>query len=215
MPIPDSIKFVTSGQMPGGEEWTTSFYLGGQDGPFAGLDLQNLTDAVMEAWRDQLEVVNWLSAQQTLNRVTGYVYGGGVLVEQAISSGAQITGIGNSVLPNQVSTVVTLLTATPGRQTRGRMYLPTLKQTVGDQGRNSAAQVLTILNMMGAFFEQVGTAVPLGLRPALAPVVISQVGQGRRSVITAIRVGDVPDTQRRRREGLVENYTQRTIDIPG
>lgn len=215
MPIPDSIKFVTAGRMPGGEEWTTSFWLGGQDGPFTGLDLALLTDAVMEAWRDQLENLNWLSSQQTLNNVTGYVYQDGVLVEQAISTGPQIVGIGNSLLPNQVSIVVTLLTATPSRQTRGRMYLPALKQTVGDQGRNSGAQVLSILNMMGAFLEQVGTAVPLGLRAALRPVVVSQVGAGRVSEITAIRVGDVPDTQRRRREGLVENYTVRQIDVPG
>lgn len=215
MAIPDGIKFVTSGQMPGGEVWSTTFWLGVQDGPYAGLDLQGLTDDVMEAWRDQLANANWLSAQQTLVGVTGYVYDGGVLVEQAVSAGAPIQGIGNSLLPNQVATVVTLLTATPGRQTRGRMYLPTLKQTVGDQGRNSQAQVLTILNMMGAFFEQVGTSVPLGLRAALAPAVFSQVGAGRRTAITSIRVGDVPDTQRRRRDGLVENYTVRAITIPG
>lgn len=215
MAIPDSIKLVTAGEMPGGEEWTTSLWLGTQDGPYAGLDLQGLVDDVLEAWRDQLANANWLSNSQSLNTVTGYVYQDGTLVEQAVSAGEAIEGIGNSLLPNQISTVVTLLTATPGRQTRGRMYLPTLKQTTGDQGRNSEAQVLTILNMMGAWLEQVGTSLPLGLRAALAPAVVSQIGAGRRTAITALRVGDVPDTQRRRRQGLVERYTTRSIDIPG
>lgn len=212
---PDSIKMVTAGTLPGGEEWTTSFSLGLADGPYAGLDLAGLCNATMEAWSDFQAVYGWMSGGVSIDQVRGYVYGGGELVEQRISNLPSFDGTASTTLPNQCAVVLSLLTDRPGRRYRGRMYLPVLTATPDSNGRLLPAVTQGLANAATAFFEQVNASLPLALRPTLRLSVVSEVGEGARTEVLAVRVGNVIDTQRRRREGLAETYAESGIDYAG
>lgn len=111
-------------------------------------------------------------------------------------------GAGTS-LPYEVSMCVTLLTDTRGARGRGRFYLPPLgTAAMGAKGRYSSMIPGMIAQDIDAFFEAMRTA-----HPALRPVVVSQAA-GQLHQITSISVGDVPDSQRRRRNAQSETRAQ-------
>nr|CRY96451.1 hypothetical protein [uncultured prokaryote] len=126
-------------------------------------------------------------------------YGDGQAVEHLFSNRT----IGqNASMPAQIAVVISLRTARPrGRASNGRMYVPALPSLVANTGKFSAADATDIAvagsTMIGAIGEALDTEC----------VVASAVGTGLLETITGVRVGRVPDTQRRRREGLVEEYS--------
>lgn len=124
------------------------------------------------------------------------------------STTRSITGVGTAStngLPPQCSVVVSFLTAGAGSRNRGRMYLPpTSAGTLTTTGRLASAAQGAIADAVEALFD--------GLIASGQTVTVrSEVGGGASSVVSTIRVGDVIDTQRRRRGSLGENYVARTI----
>lgn len=113
---------------------------------------------------------------------------------------------GTSSLPNQISPVCSIQTATAGSRARGRMFLPPVAVgAIGATGRLQLASVTALADNLETYFDAMtGAGHDL--------VVISAVG----GVYTAypainIRVGDVLDTQRNRRNQLAEVYQARTV----
>lgn len=103
------------------------------------------------------------------------------------------------MLPPQCSAGVTWLTASDTKSGRGRNYLPPMDAATLAAGRISGAAV-TILS-----------AAVTGMMHSLTfadstPIVFSTKSHTV-TPITGIRVGDVFDTQRRRRDKLVPAYT--------
>lgn len=106
-------------------------------------------------------------------------------------------------LPFQVTPVVSLRTAVANRSGRGRFYAPSPavdtqaggRMTAGSQGNlaDSAAAMLTSLDGAG-----------------LQPVLFSRTTFNT-TPITSLDVGDVLDTQRRRRNQLIETRTSRPV----
>lgn len=91
-----------------------------------------------------------------------------------------------------------------GRRRRGRMYLPTPAQgSVTNSGRITTSFQQQILDNMVAFFNQVHGA--LANLEVVTPVICSGMDAATYP-ITYLRVGDVVDTQRRRRNRLTETY---------
>lgn len=117
-----------------------------------------------------------------------------------------LTGSSSSVLPPQVAWVVTLRTAHAGAAHRGRMYFPgPLTTPLTGTGRvNSTAQgqLLTAVSAAFAAAEVVTT------NPFL--VVYSRLGRSIDPVLS-IDIGDVLDTERRRRDKLLENRVSSII----
>lgn len=122
-------------------------------------------------------------------------------------------GAATSMLPLQISVVNSLRTTQVGRRGRGRMFQPgatvsflqaTANPTGGGTERgviaSAAAVLMDDLTWMDA---GPGTA-------QTAPIVTGSpwVDYAR---VTQVRVGSVPDTQRRRRNALPEVYT--TVDV--
>lgn len=115
----------------------------------------------------------------------------------------------------QLSTCVSLLTAvTRGRASRGRFYVPTGAMGV-DSGTGrmtqSDAQTMTLAaqTFVNALNNQPGIDVN---NPRV--VVASALGApGPVRDVTAVAVGDVLDTQRRRRNDLPEVYTTAGVTI--
>nr|CRY95829.1 hypothetical protein [uncultured prokaryote] len=114
-----------------------------------------------------------------------------------VAEGSALAGVSASqMLPFQCAVSVSFTTQSATRAGRGRLYLPPLVASTLDDGRiSSAAQAIIV----SAFNDGWGALATAGLSPQI---------YGRTShtltPVTGGNVGDVIDTQRRRRNKLIE-----------
>lgn len=106
-------------------------------------------------------------------------------------------------LPFQVAPVVSFRTALKSRSGRGRIYSPSMAVTQIANGRMIPAAQTALAD--GA--QDMLQALVAG---GLAPVIYHRT-TGTTTNITSIDVGDVFDTQRRRRNKLIEARTSRPL----
>jgi hypothetical protein len=117
-------------------------------------------------------------------------------------------GSSSPQLPGECSIVVSLMTPLPGGRGRGRMYLyPFTVQAVAPSGRVLTTVQDALADGMQETIDIVN-ADPVGVSVGVA----SSVG-GFVTAVTRIRVGNVWDSQRRRRDQQVEAYVLRDITI--
>lgn len=117
-----------------------------------------------------------------------------------------------NLLPLQNSVVVSHRTAQIGRPGRGRMFRPALTAIATDgTGQLVSATINSVRDRQQAMLEAVKfSGVGVG-----APQIRSCVtGSGfvNYATINAVRVGSVPDTQRRRRRALPETYVIKAVN---
>jgi hypothetical protein len=111
-----------------------------------------------------------------------------------------LTGVADAeMLPFQCATVISLLTASATRHGRGRFYLPPLAASFLLNGKLNSTAMTTLDTAWTAFFDSLNT-------DGVNPVVRNRTGHVS-TPVTSARVGDVIDTQRRRRNKLTETYT--------
>lgn len=105
-------------------------------------------------------------------------------------------------LPPQCAPCLSLTTATAGSRARGRMFLPPPDATaLTVAGRLSSGFRTAWVAALDTFFSSM-------VGGGHSPVVISAVGGVYTTYpVTTIRMGDVIDTQRRRRNSIAEVYT--------
>lgn len=116
-------------------------------------------------------------------------------------------GVAANGLPGQISQVVSLRTNLPrGRAHAGRIYLPSTGQSVGTDGRWTAVFSTGVANAVKTLINGISGISGMG-----SPVVMSDLGAGAVEIVTGLRVGRVPDTVRRRRRQLVEDYQSVTL----
>lgn len=121
------------------------------------------------------------------------------------------SGSGPQGMPPENTIVATTQAYAPGafvpfrgRRQRGRMYLPTLTTNLlASTGRVTSAGALSLMNGVIGLLN--GIQSEDGSDVVVQPRVLSLVDDEAR-VITYVRVGDVVDTQRRRRNKLDEVY---------
>lgn len=118
------------------------------------------------------------------------------------STGGPVAGSGSLTMPPQCSVVASLLTGIAGRRTRGRIYWPRVTGSLDAGFKISGTPVPALLAPAFADFLE-DTALASGLE-GLQPVVVSKVGAGALTTVSSVSVGDIIDTQRRRRDKLVE-----------
>lgn len=115
--------------------------------------------------------------------------------------GTPVVGSATTSLPTQCAVVVSLRSPTAGARGRGRMYLP-----------NPAASAL---QSNGRLTTTVRDALAVNMRSAMniwngladtEPVGVASAAGGFVTTVNKIQVGDVVDTQRRRRDALPESY---------
>jgi hypothetical protein len=109
-------------------------------------------------------------------------------------------------LPAQCSPCVSLTTAIAGSRARGRMFLPPPDTSVlTGSGRLSAQFRTDVITCLDTFYASMAAN-------AATPVVVSAVGGVWTTyTVNTIRLGDVVDTQRRRRNSIAEVYTTAAI----
>lgn len=111
-----------------------------------------------------------------------------------------VSGAVGAKPPGQLTLAVSLRTAIPrGRGNRGRFYPPGPTWPIGDDGRIGAPQAQESAGAAKAMIEGVQAACG-------APVVVASALASTLRPVTAVEVGRVVDTQRRRRSSFKEDH---------
>jgi hypothetical protein len=194
-------RMVASGTSPG-EQW--SFTLHAEGSLSTGDAATAFGDALTACWAAGMDDVTTADIDLTLASVAALdpaTDGQLTRVEVVLA----LTGVdAGEMLPFQCATVISLLTASATRHGRGRFYLPPLAVSTLDTGKLSASAITSLDTAWTAFFDSLNT-------DGVSPVVRNRTGHIS-TPVTSARVGDVIDTQRRRRNKLVETYT--AIAVP-
>jgi len=221
-------KVTISGTCFGGAEiWSTGFFVGLEDGD-AGEVTAPQCNAIADHWEVFFEHAQsevswaWLTTEVKMAKIDTL----GETVEDeveyytypaAIAGGKQSNG-----LPPQVSIVATLQSSNVrGLASKGRMFLPGLAPNIGQFGKIDAAQLGVIATNINNFLSAVNDdfAIPGQIILASFGSVTAKDasgkptgwGPGENKFVEHVRLGDVFDTQRRRRNALNETYINRDV----
>lgn len=198
----------------GAEEWSTGFFVGSETAG-ASNPTQAFADAIKTAWQTFVTTASTgMSNTVTSNQVKVSQLGtdGKTILEDTIFSNwaTPINGTNSTTLfPPQISLAATLASSLPrGLGAKGRMYLPGIMHPLISGGVISTANQTSVGTNLKTFLDAVNTAAPVGSRVILASEGHKKTGTGQlNKVVTSVRVGNVYDTQRRRRNGIRETYT--------
>lgn len=205
------------GTLPGGEVWSVNPVYD-PTAEFGSTVNQTQLDAAAQAIANRsvpasLRALMSASAQRTGARVEVRDDADDSLIGISIAGSATpLAGTGTLALPYQSASVLSIRTNTPGGSGRGRIYWPALGATLGGVGRLSTPIPSAALADFKAYL--------LGIRTDLAtafPTIGFDLAVRSKTTHTTphavrIQLGDVIDTQRRRRDAQVENYL--TLDFP-
>lgn len=222
MAYPHKVAKVTlSGTMFGGQEiWSTGFFMG-----FEGQDAPAITDTgvsdISNAWetffkKTDSEISN--KYQYTMCKVQMLATDGKAVPDTAryYSPVAAVNGGSPSqAMPPQIALVATLANSLPrGLATKGRMFLPGVNALVDATGHINSLTCGAIATNLQSFFGTIMNDADTPGRAVLASTGNSlQLRPGEIRHVTQVRVGNVYDTQRRRRNALMEAYTTRPVPI--
>lgn len=118
-----------------------------------------------------------------------------------------VNGTAQGGHPPQCSVAVTTLTAVRrGRASKGRFYLPTTARDVNVSGTLNTSDALNMATTVAAWVDAITDEM------AAPAAVFSNIGVGVVRNIVAVGVGEVVDTQRRRRRQLVENRQEAPVN---
>jgi hypothetical protein len=116
-----------------------------------------------------------------------------------------LAGSGTSAHPFQTATVTSLRTAQVGQSGRGRLYWPATGCGIANATlRLSAPTPTALLTAVSTYLGAIQTAVRVTFAGANLAVWSRKMNLANN--VTSLQQGDVLDTQRRRRDTLVENY---------
>lgn len=104
----------------------------------------------------------------------------------------------------QTSCRISMDNGTRSRRARGGFYMPRPAATIAPDGRFAVANQTLWADGAKGLVDSLNAALD-------GVVVIASNADAANRTVTRVRVGRVPDTQRRRRNALLEEYTERVI----
>jgi hypothetical protein len=232
-PTVPHILLTASGLMPGGDTWScglrswrTTTPLGDAGGPALAL-------AVANRWMDfrntRFDLFGSVAGSEATigGVVIRELNGEGITTRQyeAAPTTAKTGGTGGQAMPNQAAVVVSLVSSRAGRTGKGRFYVPAVGLPIGTllADRMIAGQVSAIVTSVKTLLDGINTdlganpggGVKLAIQSATAAAIVfdadGSLAEYDGSVITGFRVGNVIDTQRRRRSSVAETYTTASL----
>lgn len=210
-------RVILSGTLPQSEVWSVSMNFSRVGDQTSGY-IDDYDD--MLAWAAQIETAYGLavnsgairsiqSSNVVMNKVRIEARNAGVLVQAAerLLSPA-VAGTGTQTCPNQTALVVSNLTGRPGRSFRGRTYWPALAPSLVSNTSGISTGVASNIatnqaNLLVAIANAAG-------EDNFFPVIYSTVNDAVTRV-TSVQVGITLDTQRRRRDAIVETRVTATL----
>lgn len=211
----DIVRVSLEGSCYGGAEiWQTGFWLGN---PTQNCELptaakaQGIAEAFSQFFTNSSSGVSNRYQFNTV-RMSVHALTGGIQRDDTVIYDLPVpaigTAIGSTNMPPQIATVATLTTNLPrGRASKGRMFLPVNGFGVGTTGTITNSQQTAVATNLAAFLgavdvnwsgeDDVVNVSPVKLLPPYA---------GRIEIVMGVRVGNVYDTQRRRRNDIGETY---------
>ena len=201
----------------GQEEWNTGFYIGNESGGDMGAaptlaEAQACATAFQTFFTTAANAFNgnyrFLAAKISSVNTLGMVDGA---TTQFYNLPTPAQGAGSGVsFPPQISVVATLATVrTRGHGSKGRMYLPGISAGPDSTGHIASATVTSLTNTLKTCLDSINAHadVPGEIVLNSAQVTTPVARDAIMLPITNIRIGNVYDTQRRRRNALAESYT--------
>lgn len=211
-------RVIVQGTFPGGEVWSTSAAFSYFASAFSGFN-QSQCESIVTRLLTNIPTATWPASLKTLLAAQGAITGWRVETRQeneAISAVAEnaysspVAGTGSASKTLQDAVVVSLRTATPGARGRGRMYWPALGASLDGQFRlttPSAANVAdgakTLLKLIG---DQLNAELAANSIVATVELAVRSQTLHECNPVVRLQVGNVLDTQRRRRDSLTEAY---------
>lgn len=218
-------KVTISGTCFGGlEQWSTGFYLGAEDADAADPGVGTAA-AIAPLWQTYFTGVKSKTSTKyatTQIKVSQLETDGDVDLDMIniYDYPAAIFGTNpGGSLPPQISLAATLTSQYQrGLASKGRMYLPGVNTGVGDTtAKIGDAERNDIKDGLKTFFDAVNASGSIDGYVILAskghkvmeapPSELWHYLEGRLARVTNVKVGNVYDTQRRRRNELVETYS--------
>lgn len=204
----------------GGEIWQTGFMVGSatQD---ASVPTQAWADVVRNAWTTfHSQTGNFINYNYVFTGVKAVRlakdgrYDGTDPVESFPTTGVA-GGYTGQVIPPQNALVATLIGGSgKGLGGKGRMYLPGIACPIDTTGHILQTTCQGIATNLAAFFNTIDANVDApGHVINVSRGHKAQLGAGNRNVkVNGVRVGNVYDTQRRRRNALKETYSAAVVN---
>lgn len=209
----DLLRVSIKGDQPTGEVWSVNpvFSIGGDFGaPVSAAQAMTIATAI-----DAITIASGVLAMfPSSTRIVGCRVEArkldGTLESLAEHArGAPVGGSASSAGPLQTALVSSLRTTHPGPSGRGRLYWPAMGVPVGlSTYRPTPANMSTYSLGVKTYLSAIQAAVDVTL-DGVALAVWSRKDL-ELYVVNSIQVGDILDTQRRRRDATIENYTVQT-----
>lgn len=192
---------------PGGGGFAPDDWLNDQVAP--ALDTWLATSGVSDGIRMTWAKVFTIGDNGRALPPTGFLSGSPCLLEW--TSGYPTGDDGANLLPLQNAVVVSHRTAQTGRKGRGRMFRAGISTNANDSsGVIGSTYVGNFLSAQTALLEAVSLPSSGPTDPAVRPAIIGSPWRNY-GTINQVRVGNRMDTQRRRRDQLLEAYTSADV----
>jgi len=114
-------------------------------------------------------------------------------------------------LPPQSALVVSLRTDTPGGSGRGRLYWPCLATSLDAAGKVNSTTILSFMTDMKAYLAGIKNDLAGAFPAGAFDLAVRFKTTHTTPHVTRLQVGNVIDTQRRRRDNLPEAYQTTTL----
>jgi len=199
------------GAAPGGEVWSinptfdpTGEFPGGVD----QTALDAATDAIA-ALNPGILLLSFLSSALTVTgaRVEVRDDGNDALIGTSTQLRATpLSGSASALRGAQTALVFSLRTNTPGGSGRGRLYWPAIGRSVDSQLRFSAADTASAAGEMKTYLNAMRGALATAFPTIGFDLAVRSKQTHSTPHVNKIQVGNVPDTQRRRRDKMIEDY---------
>jgi hypothetical protein len=202
----------------GAEEWSTGFYLGNETGD-VGTATQTQVDNIAARWNTFFTASNshinnnWVTnVVKVANHHTDGTTDPLNVVYHTYAT-PPVGAYAGSPFPAQCSVAATLRSSiTRGRASKGRMFLPGWAGNLGSNGHMGSTDTTNLLATFRTFINGVNSDAAIGQN-----VILASFGRGTtpppgiNKLVSEVQIGDVVDTQRRRRDGFAEVYSTATI----
>lgn len=220
------LKVSVLGAMSGGEVWSTTVCYRF----FAPFEI-TLTQAILDSAAQRLTTTlttatfptNLRAMMSSSASITGYRITQHGEDEQTIGVGqanyaAPVAGVNPPSKTPQDALVFSLRTGQPGARGRGRVYWPAMGATLGTTFKLTSPSNAQLVGEAASLFDMIGDQLNLELGAnsigATVELAVRSITGHTCYQVNQLRAGDVLDTQRRRRDKLVESYATSQYPLP-